>query len=169
MLQKLTPDEMVDSIYHVDLAALQEKGIKAIIVDLDNTLVPWGTCDINQDLINWVNTVKNAGFRLAILSNNSPSRVSEMAARLNIIGISKAVKPRRGGFRSVASRFGLSPGQVAVVGDQLFTDILGGNRSGMYTILVIPLSTREFIGTRLMRRLEKIFLGHIKRMHSSRG
>lgn len=163
MLEKLTPDEMVDSIYHMDLSALQKKGIKAIIADLDNTLVPWGACDINPELLNWVNSVKNVGLQLAILSNNSPSRVSEMAERLNIIGISKAIKPRRGGFRSIAARFGLAPSQVAVVGDQLFTDILGGNRSGMYTILVIPLSSREFIGTRIMRRLERIFLGRIKK------
>jgi uncharacterized protein len=110
-----------------------------------------------------VSTLKSSGLKLAILSNNSPSRVANMSTQLDIYAFSKAVKPRRCGFRHIAAHFGLPPTQVAVVGDQLFTDILGGNRAGMHTILVLPLSKTEFIGTRLVRQVEKFFLTRIKK------
>jgi hypothetical protein len=162
MFAKLTPDELVESIYEIDLGQLKDRGIQAVIADLDNTLVPWGSSEVDDSLRKWVDDINRAGIKLAIISNNSSSRVEKMSSRLGIFAISKAIKPRRGGFRSIAARFGLTPNQVAVVGDQLFTDVLGGNRTGMYTILVTPLNSREFIGTRLMRRLEYIFLRRIK-------
>jgi hypothetical protein len=162
MFEKLTPDELVESIYEIDLGQLKDRGIQAIIADLDNTLVPWGSSEVDDTLRKWVDDINRAGINLAIISNNSSSRVEKMSSRLGVFAISKAIKPRRGGFRSIAARFGLTPNQVAVVGDQLFTDVLGGNRTGMYTILVTPLNSREFIGTRLMRRLEYIFLRRIK-------
>jgi HAD superfamily phosphatase (TIGR01668 family) len=85
-----------------------------------------------------------------------------MSTQLGVIALAGAVKPRRGAFRSIASQFNLSPSEVAVVGDQLFTDILGGNRTGMFTILVTPISSHEFIGTKIVRMIEKFFLSRIK-------
>ena len=157
---------MVDSIYDIDFQQLSAGGIRGVIADLDNTLVPWGTTEINPELLAWVNTLKTSGIKLAILSNNSPSRVDNMSTQLDIYAASKAVKPRRGGFRHIAAHFGLAPAQMAVVGDQLFTDILVGNRSGMYTILVLPLCKTEFIGTRLVRLVEKFFLTRIKKNYN---
>ncbi|MBS4022809.1 MAG: YqeG family HAD IIIA-type phosphatase [Dethiobacter sp.] len=163
MFNKLRPDQMVDSIYDIDYLKLAEHGIKGVIADLDNTLIPWDTDEISQDLLNWVDALKSAGLKLAILSNSfSLSRVENMSAKLDIFAASKAIKPRRGGFRNIAAHFGLSPNQMAVIGDQLFTDILGGNRAGMHTILVLPLSKAEFIGTKLMRLLERFFLSRLK-------
>ncbi len=161
MLSKLRPDKIVDSIYDIDLEELKRLNIKAVIADLDNTLVPWGSSSVEDVLHDWVSTLKAAGLKLAILSNNSPARVDAMSKTLDVAAVSKAIKPRRGGFRSIASHFGLTLSEVAVVGDQLFTDILGGNRTGMYTILVTPLSKHEFIGTRLIRRIERFFLRRI--------
>ncbi len=158
------PDKVVDSIYHIDLEELKGAGIRAIIADLDNTLLPWDSSEIAAGLVDWVQKVKDAGLRLAILSNSfSPSRVETISSALDVLAVSKAIKPRRSGFRAIATRFGLEPRQVAVVGDQLFTDVLGGNRSGMYTILVTPMSRTEFFGTRIMRRLERLFLNRIKK------
>src|SRR5690606_23452763 len=106
----------------------------------------------------WICKVRAAGLEIAVVSNNTPSRVEEFSSRLGVTCIAKAVKPRRGAFRRIAAEFGLRPQEVAVVGGQLFTDILGGNRSGMYTILVTPISRHEFIGTKLMRLAERLFL-----------
>ncbi|MDW7651421.1 MAG: YqeG family HAD IIIA-type phosphatase [Bacillota bacterium] len=161
-LKLLKPDKIVDSIYDIDLELLQKKGIKALIADLDNTLVPWRSSEIQDKLVNWVNDVRNTGLKIAIVSNNTFTRVEAMSTQLGIIALSGAIKPRRRAFRSIASQFNLSPNEVAVVGDQLFTDILGGNRTGMFTILVTPMSNHEFIGTKAMRLLEKLFLGRIK-------
>ena len=82
--------------------------------------------------------------------------------QLGIFAISKAIKPRRGAFRRIARRFSLTPPEIAVVGDQLFTDVLGGNRAGMYTILVTPIHKHEFIGTKLVRLFERIILKRLK-------
>ncbi len=163
MYNKLWPDKIVESIYQIDLEELKKMKIKAVIADLDNTLVPWGSKEVDTTLRNWVANLKEVGLQLAILSNNSPARVEAMSTTLQVAAISKAIKPRRRGFRSIAAGFGLEPSEVAVVGDQLFTDILGGNRTGMYTILVTPISRHEFVGTRLMRHLERFFLQRIKR------
>ena len=154
---------MVESIYNIDLQKLVTQGFKAIIADLDNTLVPWRSSEIEKTLVNWVENVRTAGLKIAIVSNNTSSRVESLSAKLGVICVPKAVKPRRRAFRSIASQFNLEPHEVAVVGDQLFTDILGGNRSGMYTILVTPMSTHEFIGTKVVRFMEKFFLNHIKK------
>jgi HAD superfamily phosphatase (TIGR01668 family) len=154
---------MVDSIYDIDLQALKNKGIKAIITDLDNTLIPWRSSEIQDKLTQWINTVRNADLKIAIVSNNTSTRVEAMSSQLGVIALSGAIKPRRGAFRSIAAQFNLSPQEVAVVGDQLFTDVLGGNRTGMYTILVTPISQHEFFGTKIMRLLEKMVLSRIKK------
>lgn len=160
-LKLLCPDQIVDSIYEIDLEELKKNNIKAIIADLDNTLVPWRSSDVQEKLTAWVADVRNHDLKIAIVSNNTSARVEAMSSQLGVIALAGAVKPRRGAFRSIAAQFNLDPAEVAVVGDQLFTDILGGNRTGMYTILVTPISKHEFIGTKAMRCVERIFLSRI--------
>ncbi|MCR3922659.1 MAG: YqeG family HAD IIIA-type phosphatase [Firmicutes bacterium] len=157
-MKLLQPTEIVDSIYDIDLHLLKQKGIKGIITDLDNTLLAWRSREISTMLEQWVKEVREAGLKIAIVSNNSSSRVEQLSAQLGVISIAKAIKPRRGAFRSIATQFNLTAQELAVVGDQLFTDILGGNRAGMYTILVTPISKHEFVGTKVMRLAENIFL-----------
>ena len=159
----LVPDQMVSSIYEIDLKQLKDKGIKAIIADLDNTLLPWRSREITATLEKWVSDVRAADLKIAIVSNNSSNRVRELSDQLGVIFIAKAIKPRRRAFRSIAAQFNLNCEDFAVIGDQIFTDILGGNRSGMHTILVAPMSKVEFFGTKLMRLMEKIFLPRLKK------
>jgi HAD superfamily phosphatase (TIGR01668 family) len=154
----LRPDLIVGSIYEIDLPALREKGIGAVIADLDNTLVPWNATEVDERMVEWLLGLREAGLELAIVSNNFPARVEEVSSRLGVIAVARAVKPRRRAFLRLASRLGLAPCQVCVIGDQLFTDIIGGNRSGMYTVLVTPLDKREFIGTKFVRLLERVLL-----------
>lgn len=161
-LKLLQPHQTVESIYAIDFSTLKQKGIKAIIADLDNTLVPWRSKNINPTLFTWIETVRSHDLKIAIVSNNTSSRVGSLSAQLGVTALAKAVKPRRGAFRSVAAQFNLEPHEVAVVGDQIFTDILGGNRTGMYTILVAPISSSEFIGTKLIRLIIKFVLRRSK-------
>lgn len=162
MLKLLRPDKIVDSICDIKLDILKEQGIKAIIADLDNTLLPWSSSRVQDEQVQWVSSVRSLGLKIAIVSNNTFARVEDIAAQLGVVALSRAFKPRRSAFRSVAFRFGLQPAEIAVVGDQLFTDILGGNRSGMYTILVNPMCKKEIIGTKVLRVLEKIFLNRLQ-------
>ncbi len=163
MLKKLTPNLILDSIYDLDLSLLQKNGIKGIIADLDNTLVVWNVRHVEEPLTEWLLTLKEAGLKICILSNNSSARVEDFAARIDVPAVSKAVKPRRIGFRRALEQMGLKASETAVLGDQLFTDILGGNRTGLFTILVTPLSQKEFFGTRLVRQVEKILLRKLKK------
>ena len=86
-----------------------------------------------------------------------------MARVLDVPAISKARKPSRRAFRQALATLGTTEKETAVVGDQLFTDVLGGNRLGLYTVLVMPLSKREFFGTKAIRSLERIVLRRLIR------
>ena len=158
MLNLLVPNLYLDDIYALDLDYLKEKGIKGIIVDLDNTLVPWNTDYICSELREWIEKVKTYNFQICIVSNNSKDRGESLSCQLDVPAFWKAVKPRKRTFRKAIQAMNIQPEEAAVVGDQIFTDILGGNRLGFYTVLVRPLNKKEFVGTRLVRRVEKLVL-----------
>jgi hypothetical protein len=163
MYQKLTPDLYVKSVFHIDLDDLERRGIRAIITDLDNTLVAWDDPLPNERLLSWLQKVQSRGFSVFIVSNNSPERVKKFAGAFGVPAISKAVKPRRRAFRAACDTLGVKPEQAAVIGDQVFTDVLGGNRLGVFTILVVPVSTKEFFGTKIVRMIERLVLRRMKK------
>jgi len=155
----LVPDQNLKDIFEVDTEKLKAMGIKGIITDMDNTLVPWSDRTVYPKLALWFARLKDEGFKLYIVSNNSREHVTLLAEELEIPAIWYAVKPRRKAFRRAINDMQLSPEQVAVVGDQILTDVLGGNRLGLYTILVNPISEKEFFWTRLNRLLERLVGG----------
>ncbi|OUN00867.1 MAG: hypothetical protein BAA04_13150 [Firmicutes bacterium ZCTH02-B6] len=163
MLRLLVPDSCYPSLYDVDLDELSRRGIRGLILDLDNTLAEYANAAVPPRTRAWVQEAKARGFRLCITSNARPQRVKAFAESLGVPGIAYAVKPVRRAFRRALEILGTTPQETAVVGDQLFTDVLGGNRMGMYTVLVNPLSTNELGTTRLMRRLERRVLRHLVR------
>lgn len=156
------PKLFVPTLFHISLPELKEKGIKAIIFDLDNTIIAWNCDEIEAETVLWIRNLKKYGFDCCIVSNNLTNRVCNIAKILNVAYVSKGYKPLSFGFRRALNHFSLRPSQVAVVGDQIFTDILGGNYLELYTILVKPLSTHEFIGTKFMRIIEKFLLKNFK-------
>lgn len=153
------PDLYLKDIFAIDTEKLKNNGIKGIITDMDNTLVPWCDRTVYPKLASWFSGLKEEGFKLYIVSNNSRDRVTELAQELDIPAIWYAAKPRRKAFRKAISQMQLSPAQVAVVGDQLLTDVLGGNRLGLFTILVNPISEKEFFWTKISRFLERLLAG----------
>jgi len=156
----LTPNLHLENIFEIDAENLKSLGIEGIITDMDNTLVPWSDRTVHPRLAEWFANLKNMGFKLFIVSNNSKDRGGKLARELDIPAIWYAVKPRRRAFRRALEQMDLSPEKVAVVGDQIFTDVLGGNRLGLYTIHVKPISEKEFIWTKLMRMFERFLLKH---------
>ena len=157
MLDILKPDLYVNQLQDVPLQKLIRAGIKGIIIDLDNTITAWNSSEITEDILNWFQEIKKHRFR-SLLSPIMAKRGGVVAEKLDIPFIFKANKPRRRSFRQAMEVLETKPQETAVIGDQVFTDVLGGNRLNLYTILVVPLNKREFIGTRLMRRLENIVL-----------
>lgn len=159
MRRLITPDLTLNNIFEIDPDHLKSLGIRGIITDMDNTLVPWSDRTVHPRLARWFADLKERGFKLFIVSNNSRDRGGQLARELDIPAIWYAVKPRRRAFRQALEAMDLAPDEVAVVGDQIFTDVLGGNRLGLYTIHVMPISEKEFIWTKLMRLLERIIAG----------
>lgn len=162
MLKLLVPCMVVNTLYDIKLTELKQRGIRGIAFDLDNTIIPWNSSEICPEVLMWLNHLAAQGFKLCLVSNNGKERVRKIAAQCGAPFVAWALKPSRSGFRQAAQAMGLSPDTVAVVGDQLFTDILGGNRLGMFTIWVKPLTTKEFIGTKITRELEKLAVHLLK-------
>lgn len=158
MKNRLKPDLYLNTVYELDTAALKVKGIRAIIVDIDNTLVSWDTRLPDEKVTGLVSRLAAEGFKICILSNNTRKRVEEFNKGLSLPAIYKALKPSKAAFKRAMKLMDSDAGTTAVIGDQLFTDILGGNRLGLFTVLVSPISDKEFIWTRLVRMLEKFVL-----------
>lgn len=159
----LVPAEVQPSIFAVDIEALRARGIRGLIVDLDNTLVPWRHPAPTPAVLEWLRRAEGAGLGVCIVSNGGSRRVEAFARQARVAYVGGARKPRRHGFREAMARLGTGAAETAVVGDQIFTDVLGGNRLGLYTILVSPVSPREFVGTRVVRLLERLVLGRLAR------
>ncbi len=160
MLKYLQPNMYVSSVNKIDLDRLHALGIKGLVLDVDNTLLPWRDRTSTQFLASTLTRITDFGMKVCILSNARDKRVRELFADLGIPAIGRAGKPRKRAFRKALDVLNTCSEETAVVGDQLFTDILGGNRMGLYTILVVPISRREFFGTRLARRVESKVLKH---------
>lgn len=157
-LSLLQPHLVVPSIYELDLDMLHQQGIRGLILDIDNTVVAWGSKEVPPALRSWVEEAGKKGLGLCFSSNARSPRVAEVSRLLGVPGIPNAAKPRRHSFRQAMYIMGTRKEETAVVGDQLFTDVLGGNRLGLFTILVNPIAAREFFFTRLVRRLERLVL-----------
>lgn len=163
VLKKLIPDLHVNSIYQIDLAEMKRRGVKGVITDLDNTLVEWNRSEATPELVQWLERLRAEGFEVTIVSNNNRTRVSTFARPLGIPYIHKANKPRRKAFLKAMKQMNVSLDQTVVIGDQLFTDVLGGNRIGFYTILVVPVASNDGLLTRINRQLERVAMVWMRR------
>ncbi|MBQ4100620.1 MAG: YqeG family HAD IIIA-type phosphatase, partial [Oscillospiraceae bacterium] len=127
-----------------------------------NTLTTHDNPVPNERVLAWLDDMRAKGFSLVIVSNNNEARVSEFAKTLDLPFVYHAQKPRRGGLLNAAKNMGLNPSEVAVIGDQIFTDILGANRAQMISILVVPFYIESMIFFKIKRILEKPFIKSYK-------
>ncbi|HSV72495.1 MAG TPA: YqeG family HAD IIIA-type phosphatase [Chthonomonadales bacterium] len=145
-------------------ADLRDAGIEAVLLDLDNTLVAWQGYDVPDAVMEWLAELRACGLKLYLVSNTrSGRRLRQLAAELEMSYVRRAWKPRRRGFLAAMRELGVGPDRTAVIGDQMFTDVLGGNRLGLYTVMVRPMARREFVGTRLSRLAERVVLAWLRR------
>lgn len=163
LLEFFRPDDYVERVTDIDCAGLKAQGVELLILDLDNTLVPWKGSDLSEDVRKWARGAVSAGLKLVILSNTHyPARLSRIATELGAPSIAHAFKPWRRGFRKAARLAQCDLRLAAVVGDQLLTDTLGGKLSGARTILVKPMQSREFMGTKISRLIERGIISAIR-------
>lgn len=155
---RFLPDMTMDRVESVDAAFLAKAGLQGLLVDLDETVVPAGSVRPSATVRRWAAELAAAGSGVVIVSNGTPARVRSVAATLGVQGLPLAGKPWAFAFRRGIARLGLPAERVAMVGDQLFTDVLGARACGLRTILVPPLSPGGLPHTRLLRRLERRIL-----------
>lgn len=151
-MEEFVPDMYQKSIYHIDYDKLQEDGIKCLLFDLDNTCVPYRDKEPNKKLVELFETLKDMGFKLIIFSNARKKRIKPFKKVLNVDCQAKARKPGKRNFLKILKLFNYQLSDVAIIGDQLYKDILGGNRVGIRTILVNPMSKDDMIFTTLIFR-----------------
>ncbi|GIV14342.1 MAG: YqeG family HAD IIIA-type phosphatase [Fimbriimonadales bacterium] len=162
-LRRWCPDEHVAHVSEITPERLQALGIRALLLDLDNTITPWRSRQVPETVRQWIQQMKEAGIRLCFVSNTrNLGRLRWLSETLGIPYARGPMKPRRAMLQRAIEMLQVKPDETAIVGDQLFTDVWGGNRLGIYTIWVRPLAPREFVGTKISRRVERWLLGKIK-------
>lgn len=161
MLKRLTPDLYVKRIYNIPLKYLKQNNIKGIVIDLDNTIAPWNSDQIDKEFSNWLHLVKDNEIQIVLVSNNTKERVGGFSQLIDVPYIASATKPLRAAFIRAMGMMKIQKDQTVVIGDQIFTDILGGNMVGLHTILVEPMASKEFIGTKVLRAMERLVLSHL--------
>jgi HAD superfamily phosphatase (TIGR01668 family) len=165
MLDIFSPDLYVSNIYELEVSYFVNKNITGILIDLDNTLLPWDSYNIGQKQINWVRQFKMHEISVCMISNNKAERVDRCAKILEIPAVTRPMKPSRNAFLKGLKILGTTPEQTAAIGDQIFTDIFGAKRVGIHAVLVKPLSDKEFFFTKLMRKLERYVLRKLEKTY----
>ncbi len=157
MLKTFYPDQTSVSAYDIPYEELYERGIRALIFDIDNTLTEHGK-PATERAIALMERLKNIGFRVCLLSNNKEERVKMFNEKIQVDYIYKAGKPGRGGYERAMEKMGSTKETTVFVGDQLFTDVWGAKRTGIESWLVEPIDPHEEIQIVLKRYLEKPIL-----------
>ena len=161
MFETFYPGNYVDSAYEIPYEKLYERGYRGIIFDVDNTLVPHGAPADKR--------LRAIGFSTCILSNNKEPRVSPFADKVGSPYIFKGGKPSRKGYERAMERMKTDRDTTFFVGDQLFTDVWGANRTGLYSILVKPINPKEEIQIVLKRYLEAVVLAFYRKRLKKMG
>lgn len=161
------PDEYLDSVYAIDFDAFYKKGVRGVIFDIDNTLVPHGA-PADERAVRLFEKLHKTGYRTMLLSNNREPRVKFFAKQVRTEYLYKAGKPRKAGYLQAMERMNTTGETTIFVGDQLFTDVWGAKRSGIYAVLVKPIHPKEEIQIVLKRYLERIVLYFYKKERQER-
>ncbi len=167
-MSKLYPKQEENKVYDIDFDRLYKMGMRGVIFDIDNTLSPHGM-PADDKIIEFFNQLHNKGIRTFLLSNNKNDRVAPFAESVDSAYIAKAGKPAKKAYLEAMKYMKTDIKSTVFVGDQIFTDIYGANRLGIYSILLKPIHPREEIQIVLKRRLEAIVLYFYHRSKCRRG
>ena len=150
----ITPEYVFKDVTHITPEFLAGKGIRALVLDIDNTLTTHNNPIPEPQVAQWLEDNRRAGIRMIVLSNNHPERVRPFAQALGLEFIADGAKPLKKGYQRCSQALGLPCEQLCMVGDQIFTDVLGGRRAGCRAVLVQPIQPEKMLFFRLKRALE---------------
>ncbi len=154
-MKKFLPQIYVKDVYHIPYKKLKENKITHLLFDLDNTIVPIHEKDPGEKFKKLLTELKQLGFSVFVFSNNPYNRIETFGKENDLSVITSARKPWKGKYKKFLKEQNISANQCAMIGDQLLTDIFGGNRMGMMTILVDPLAEKDLWITKWNRKIEK--------------
>ena len=161
-MEKYIPDIYQKSIYTINYDALYNSGIRCLLIDLDNTIVPITMKKPNKKIKELFDDLKTKGFKVIIFSNSPKTRVKPFKDELDVDCCARALKPFKFKYNKILEEYKLNVATVACIGDQLLTDIKGGNNIGVTTILVNPIGTKEKFMTRINRYFERKILKKLR-------
>lgn len=154
----LNPEIKVAKFTDVTTDMLETIGVKGVVVDIDNTIVPHKSNEVTKDIVDWFDNLIKSGYKICILTNNPKWRADIFSKSIGITAIGGWVKPWPWGFSKALKTTKTEKNETVMIGDQLFTDVLGAKWIGMKSILVTPISQSELLYTKMLRKLEKLIL-----------
>ena len=163
------PDLYLDDIYGITPEMLLERGIGAVLLDIDNTLVTYDDPMPTESVLKWLSALSEAGIKAAFISNNHKDRVELFNSELKYFATWDSGKPFIKCHKRAMAELGTDRDSTAVIGDQIFTDVWSGKRLGLYAILVKPIKDKTSLFNRSKRALEKPILRRYMRLHSGDG
>ena len=159
------PTFVVEAVYDLKAEDLLRHGIRAVLVDLDNTLIAWNNPDGTPEVRAWLDEMTIADISVVVVSNNKHSRVERAVARFGVDFVSRAMKPFTRGIDIAIERYGFDKDEVIMVGDQLMTDIRAAHRAGIQSVLVKPLVTSAAWNTKINRWRERRVLAKLEEQY----
>jgi HAD superfamily phosphatase (TIGR01668 family) len=167
MISRFFPTHYLNSIYEIKVEDLKRQGIRGIIFDIDNTLVPYDEAEPNENIIHFFEKIREAGLKITLVSNNTEDRVVKFNEKLRVFALHKSQKPLTKSFKKALQLMGCKKEEAIIVGDQIFTDVYGGNKAGIQTILVVPVSDKDEWITKIKRGLEKKVIKYYEKKQRS--
>lgn len=159
-MQTFLPDMYQKSVYAINYEMLKNAGIKIMLFDLDNTIIPLHAKSASKKIKDLFEDVKNMGIKPVIISNARKRRVEPFKDELLVDASYLSLKPLKWKYKRILKIYGVKPNEVAAVGDQLITDIFGANRMQFTSILVNPMSSEDLVATKFNRIFERIIIKH---------
>ena len=154
----LKPKIKLEKVTDITIEILNKYGIKALILDVDNTLSTHHGQVLTDGLPEWLDSMRQNGIKMTVLSNSNSKRLTPFAEKIGLDFISLGLKPLPFGYLRALKRLGTTKKETAIVGDQLFTDTLGGNFVGVQTILLTPIKPETSLRFRSKRRVERFVM-----------
>lgn len=151
-MDRFVPDIYQKSIFTINYEKLKKQGIKCLLFDLDNTIAPVNCSEVDGKIKQLMEKLDEMGFKLIIFSNSKKPRIKPFKDALNIDAAASSRKPLKMKYKKIMQLYHLKDTEIACIGDQILTDVLGANRMGFVSILINPVSTTDLLATRLINR-----------------
>ncbi|PQF23953.1 YqeG family HAD IIIA-type phosphatase [Enterococcus mundtii] len=165
MFSNYKPTWMVEAVYKITPAQLKKIGIKAVLTDLDNTLIAWNNPDGTEELFTWILEMRNAGIPVVVVSNNNSERVARAVEKFELLYVARALKPLPVGINKAKKMLNLADEEIIMIGDQIMTDIRGANSAGIRSVLVKPIIETDSWKTKFNRFWERKIMSYLVKKH----